>query len=194
MQVSEFLLRALFIVTTPIIIFFVSLYVFFSIRPLRFENIMWNYDNSKQFFYHVFGLARALVIYFDSCSILILVVNLIIQLDLAKSASSFMCPKVALLQRSKNTICLIIGLSLVLGVLFGNKSIGFVIFSVGCAFSLLLNFIELISLSRRSSEIPSCIFENASQFYSFYIHLKNQNGNTHEEITQSLRLHQLECR
>lgn len=65
-------------ITTFICILFVLFYTFFEIRPFYKGNILWCYENYKQFYFCIFNIGKSLIICFDGSSTIFLVICLII--------------------------------------------------------------------------------------------------------------------
>lgn len=77
-DLSLHILRLVLLIETIIVMFFTILYNFFSIRPLRYNNYLWNFENKKHFFYFLFIFGRAIIFYLDKPSIILLAISIII--------------------------------------------------------------------------------------------------------------------
>jgi hypothetical protein len=76
------ILQIVFIVEDVFVLGFVVLFTFFEIRPLRYNNLLWCYDNNQNFYRHIFNITRTIVFYFDGPSIILLMVSLVIEVTI----------------------------------------------------------------------------------------------------------------
>jgi hypothetical protein len=77
-DLSLSILRVILLIETITVMLFTILYKYFSIRPLRYNNYLWNYENKKHFLYFLFILGRGIIFYFDKPSIILLALSIII--------------------------------------------------------------------------------------------------------------------
>ncbi len=77
-DLSLSILRVILLIETITVMLFTILYKYFSIRPLRYNNYLWNYENKKHFLYFLFILGRSIIFYFDKPSIILLALSIII--------------------------------------------------------------------------------------------------------------------
>ena len=94
---STVAIRIIICIETIFILAFVGIYKYFSIRPIRFNNSLWNYDNNQPFLHYAFSLCRAIIFYIDKASILLLAISLILELRLQSLPSSYLNQKITII-------------------------------------------------------------------------------------------------
>lgn len=78
------------IIEAILVIGFIGFQTYLEIRPLRANNLCWNYNNHKKFFSFVFALARAVVLSYDKPSIILVTVSLLVEIELYCMPGTFL--------------------------------------------------------------------------------------------------------